>query len=308
MVSSTPDAFAQPVDRKHLFRVGDQDFHLIFGGNSRLFSSHQVTVDGVFVVPLKYGEMLEPEELQLFTHLTGDRREPLLSFPCSLAQLFDFCADEGYGQVANEALVDWMIGRVELLRRRRGWEWLDALGDVLFTVYGADVSALLPDLADGLTNPSVPCSLKELLVWCDGDDAASMRARQPENAKITALVFPRLMEKPAVDDRVASAAVTGIHHGRRRSIGTILRILEARSIKQRQVVQVLKAAEIEAADEAALLALISERLDSAGIPNRRGSVKAITTAAVAANIVPPSPKTISSILHDVGNYGKSNNR
>jgi hypothetical protein len=281
-------------DRANLFRVGDQDFNLLFGRLSGLHINHEVRANGVFIILPEYGDMLEPEELQLFLHPTGNRDEPILPFPCSLDELMQFFPREEYGgKPAPELLVKWMSGRVDILRRRHGCEWLDAIADTLFLVHDEDLSMLLPEIDGTLTQPECPCSLLELLIWCDGDDIGETRSGQPKSASIVQLIENRLLAGFTSDGREMNA----------REKNSRLNIIVALSIDAK----IVSLKDWESASRDALNARIAQLMKLTNIPIDKGKGAALKVESAVRRAqeggdlleFTPRVKTIRAILNEL---------
>ena len=210
-------------DAEHLFQVGDQDFILLFGSAERLFASHSVTIDGVFAVPLEYGGRSACTYDGGLHHQT-ETAQHSWRLPCSLKELLNFCEEEGYGELPNEPLVGWMVGRVELNRHRAAWEWLDAIAEKLFEVESADLKRLEIEVYESSECRAPPRNLRDLLAWCDGDDIGQARANQPQNAQITALVLDKV--RTLSGEIHSDPACTPLHVNTRRAYEDVIRLLE----------------------------------------------------------------------------------
>lgn len=129
---------------------------------------------------------LTPAELGRVSHPTGSPGEPVLPFPCSLEEMMDWERDK-VGEFGNEALVEWMRGRVE-----QHGHLMDGDTSLLFQINREDGLQLLPHADPSGPFPAFPCSIETLLEWCDDDAGERPWVDPPSNESIVRLIKGRV--------------------------------------------------------------------------------------------------------------------
>ena len=183
----------EPVAPPEVFSVGRHDLVFLVGREFGLLAHHVLEDAGIKAVAMEHLTMLTPAERLQFMLPTGDSSKPLLPFPCTLAQLFQFWHDD-YGPFLNELLVAWMKERVVKNRRRLGGEWLDAIADDLFVLHLPQSIELLEMSEDCTIYPSDAIDLLDLLAWCDRSEVRDAGVLPPTNEGIVTLIEQRMIQ------------------------------------------------------------------------------------------------------------------